>query len=179
MRLKSVSKAYVTDCKECARAAAPGRDAISQCAAQCTAIGLSRCCGVQLRLAAARRTPMRGGRRLCGRSGSATAPTRCRSLWQGANSPSLGALRCSRGEPSLGADLAGATPVLGPMAAWTVWQGSATATMAAMGTVGVCWLLLVCLALARADRKPWLPPVYCQQKRPFAPMLRSATTPML
>jgi hypothetical protein len=123
------------------------RCAWPRCAAGCTAIGLNRCCGVQLRLAAARRTPMRGGRRLCGRSGSATAPTRCRSLsrWQGANSPSLGALRCSRGEPSLGADLARVTPVLGPMAAWTVWQGSATATIAAMGTVGVCWLLLVCL----------------------------------
>ena len=51
-------KIDVADCKECVCAAAP------RCAAQCTAIGLSRCCGVQLRLAAARarRTSAHGWR---------------------------------------------------------------------------------------------------------------------
>ena len=47
-------KIDVADCRECVRAAAPRR------AAQCTAIGLNRCCGVQLRLTEAGRSPMRG-----------------------------------------------------------------------------------------------------------------------
>ena len=89
-------KIDVADCRECVRAAAPRR------AAQCTAIGLNRCCGVQLRLRAAGRSPMRGGRRFCGRSGSATAPTRCRR-GRGRTRP-VDALRCGRGEPRTGAD---------------------------------------------------------------------------
>ena len=113
-------------------------------------------CGVQLRLAAARRTPMRAGPPVVWaiRLGHGTDPVHnhCR-CGRGASLPRLGALRCGRGEPGLGTDLAGASLVLGPMAAWTVWQGSATATMATMDTVGVCWLLLV-YELSRTARRP-------------------------
>ena len=79
-------KIDVADCKECVCAAAP------RCAAQCTAIGLSRCCGVQRRLAAARRTPMRARPTVVWaiRLVHGTDPVQMWSL-KGASSPSLGA----------------------------------------------------------------------------------------
>jgi len=131
------------------------------------------------------------GRRLCGRSGSATAPTRCR-CGRGRTRPVLTTtgsalrLRCTRSRGD------SVSPVLvqiwqGRAQSWGRWlrgrSGKARPQQPwqpSMDTVGVCWLLLVYLALARADRNlGYRSPGYCQQKRPFAPMLRSATTPML
>ena len=89
-------KIDVADCRECVRAAAPRR------AAQCTgdrSQPLLRCATSAhsgWALADAR------GRRFCGRSGSATAPTRC-SRGRGRTRP-VDALRCGRGEPRTGAD---------------------------------------------------------------------------
>ena len=181
MRLKSVIhaiygyvdgiKTCVADCKECVRAAAPLRRDAQGRARRSVSAAVAVCNSASQRLGARR---CARGRRLCGRSGSATAPTRCTitadveggelsqswctEMWQGR---AQSRYRSGRGEPSPGAD--------------GCVDGLARLGHSNHGNHGYSWRMLATAslrALARADQKPWLPPGHCRQKRPFASMLR-------